>query len=250
MGPDWYVSSLEAEESKLTETVGAASTSQPKHLHVPSAPCMSELILESASQELGRFITHRGVHRKLSSLVQCRDVIMAALASGPTGASVEQYQVVLCYVLARANPQQFLSHLAFMKVYLPQVQSLKVFSDVCVAVKCLLKLDAPREQQAPYGNGVSDAASVQAVVASSLLSMGFPDEDVSLALHLLPATVDAEECFRRVFNFLADLSACTDKYGFTRERSVEALVYSNFEFSRAISLLATTKARERYETPQ
>jgi hypothetical protein len=92
------------------------------------------------------FLHKFSVASSFLSLSQVRTLLLSAL-SLHAGASAEQYQVALCYVLCRANPSAFLSHLAFVRAHVPGATQLKCVSDFCVAARCLQRLTPPCEPE-------------------------------------------------------------------------------------------------------
>jgi hypothetical protein len=81
----------------------------------------------------------RSLSAKMNCFIKAREALIGLLGS-LSGRGVDDYMPLLCYVIVRAKVNNLLSSLNFLRVLYPDVSSVKVFVDICVAVKFLLRL--------------------------------------------------------------------------------------------------------------
>jgi hypothetical protein len=244
VGSDHFYAAVEAEMTFPSQV--------PKHLGSPPCPPVNELLVEAVCQELQRFVSHKSLRRKVGCLLTARSILLAS------GVGTDDYNTLLVYCLARANPSHFLSHFSFVQVFCPTLVSLKIFSDFCLTIKCIIQLSPPVDPAieilhataqaqavakpepvapAPAAAAGLTTPSVHQKVARHLLEMGYSQSDVALCFHLVPFADNTEQAvFHTALNFLTNLQSLLDD-GNTRAASIEALVACNFRGVAAARML-------------
>ncbi|GAB5369932.1 hypothetical protein AAMO2058_001448600 [Amorphochlora amoebiformis] len=105
-----------------------------------------EITIQGAATELLRLCEATSVVEKLDGFSKCKAILTAALRSpaifpvleGDKGA--DAYMPLLSYAILRANPNNLLAHVQFVRLMHPDSLSVKDFVDACVAIKALYQL--------------------------------------------------------------------------------------------------------------
>jgi hypothetical protein len=122
---------------------------------VRAAPFLGEATIAAAVEQIRRVSEVQSIVDKLQCFITCRAILSTVLHQTGGAAGADDYMPAYCFILMRANPEQLLSNIQFVRTLLQNSLSVKGFVDACVAIKCLMDVSKTVQPKIKLGQRVS-----------------------------------------------------------------------------------------------